>query len=156
MLILPGPSALSAFRIQRLLSQLKEINPAVQGIAGRYCHFIDSKSALSDADRQKMEGYLAWKWNLQAKLPADHPYKQAAPVILANMAPVANAQSVTAQPGMLTPITLTGSEPMDYVMALCESSTRTYRDGMQVETTAVTYGQTVSGIRSRTSRVTTP
>ncbi len=44
-------------------------------------------------------------------------------------------------------IALTGNEPMDYVMALAESSTRTYRDGMQVETTAVTYGQTRSGIR---------
>jgi predicted dehydrogenase len=45
-------------------------------------------------------------------------------------------------------VTLTGCEEMDYVMALCESSTRTYRDGMQVETTAVTYAQTVSGIRA--------
>ncbi|MGC9346835.1 MAG: Gfo/Idh/MocA family protein [Anaerolineae bacterium] len=44
-------------------------------------------------------------------------------------------------------VNVTGLEPMDYVMAICESSTRTYRDGMQVETTAVTYGQTVSGIR---------
>jgi predicted dehydrogenase len=44
-------------------------------------------------------------------------------------------------------VTLTGCEEMDYVMALCESSTRTYRDGMQVETTAVTYAQTVSGVR---------
>jgi predicted dehydrogenase len=44
-------------------------------------------------------------------------------------------------------VTLTGGEDMDYVMAICESSTRTYRDGMQVETTAVTYAQTVSGIR---------
>lgn len=44
-------------------------------------------------------------------------------------------------------VRLTGNEPMDYVMALCEASTRTYRDGMQVETTAVTYGQTRSGIR---------
>ena len=44
-------------------------------------------------------------------------------------------------------VTLTGCEPMDHVMALCESSTRTYRDGMQVETTAVTYAQTRSGIR---------
>lgn len=42
---------------------------------------------------------------------------------------------------------LAGFEPMDYVMAICESSTRTYRDGMQVETTAVTYAQTKSGIR---------
>ena len=32
-------------------------------------------------------------------------------------------------------------------MAICEASTRTYRDGMQVETTAVTYAQTQSGIR---------
>jgi predicted dehydrogenase len=44
-------------------------------------------------------------------------------------------------------VTLTGNEPMDYVMALCESSTRTYRDGMQVETTAVTYAQTARGVR---------
>ncbi|WP_308638350.1 Gfo/Idh/MocA family protein [Paenibacillus silvisoli] len=44
-------------------------------------------------------------------------------------------------------VTLTGNEPMDYVMGICEASTRTYRDGMQVETTAVTYGQTKSGIR---------
>jgi len=44
-------------------------------------------------------------------------------------------------------VSLTGGEPMDWVMALCESSTRTYRDGMQVETTAVTYGQTISGVR---------
>jgi predicted dehydrogenase len=44
-------------------------------------------------------------------------------------------------------IALTNNEPMDYVMALAESSMRTYRDGMQVETTAVTYGQTRNGIR---------
>lgn len=44
-------------------------------------------------------------------------------------------------------IHLTGFEAMDYVMAICEPSTRTYRDMMQVETTAVTYGQTLSGIR---------
>lgn len=44
-------------------------------------------------------------------------------------------------------VTLTGNEPLDFVMALCDSSTRTYRDGMQVETMAVTYAQTKSGIR---------
>jgi predicted dehydrogenase len=45
-------------------------------------------------------------------------------------------------------VVLTGCEEMAYVMAVCESSTRTYRDGMQVETTAVTYAQTASGIRA--------
>jgi predicted dehydrogenase len=44
-------------------------------------------------------------------------------------------------------VQLTDCEPIDYVMAICEGSTRTFRDGMQVETTAVTYVQTVSGIR---------
>ncbi len=44
-------------------------------------------------------------------------------------------------------VRLTDNEPMDHVMAIADASTRTYRDGMQVETTAVTYGQTESGIR---------
>ncbi|MDC1167903.1 hypothetical protein OAT36_03215, partial [Flavobacteriaceae bacterium] len=36
-------------------------------------------SDASDSDRQKIEGYLAHKWGLAASLPADHPYKNAAP-----------------------------------------------------------------------------
>jgi hypothetical protein len=35
--------------------------------------------ALSVSDRQKIEGYLAWKWGLQGSLPANHPYKSAPP-----------------------------------------------------------------------------
>lgn len=30
---------------------------------------------LSTAQRQQVEGYLAWKWGLQGSLPANHPYK---------------------------------------------------------------------------------
>ena len=30
---------------------------------------------LSTAERQQVEGYLAWKWGLQSSLPANHPYK---------------------------------------------------------------------------------
>ena len=30
--------------------------------------------ALTVADRQRIEGYLAWKWGLQSQLPALHPY----------------------------------------------------------------------------------
>lgn len=36
-------------------------------------------SALSTTNRQKIEGYLAWKWGLQSTLPANHPYKAAKP-----------------------------------------------------------------------------
>jgi len=33
----------------------------------------------ADADRQKVEGYLAHKWGLVANLPSNHPYKTIAP-----------------------------------------------------------------------------
>jgi hypothetical protein len=36
-------------------------------------------STMTTADRQKLEGYLAWKWGLEANLPADHPYKTTPP-----------------------------------------------------------------------------
>jgi hypothetical protein len=29
--------------------------------------------------REKIEGYLAWKWGLEGNLPIGHPYKSAAP-----------------------------------------------------------------------------
>lgn len=35
----------------------------------------------STDDRQKMEGYLAWKWGLEGNLPIGHPYKNAAPTV---------------------------------------------------------------------------
>ena len=34
---------------------------------------------LSDADREKAEGYLAHKWGLAGNLPDAHPYKAAPP-----------------------------------------------------------------------------
>ena len=36
-------------------------------------------TALTTPQRQQIEGYLAWKWGLQASLPGDHLYKSAAP-----------------------------------------------------------------------------
>ena len=32
-------------------------------------------ASCSDSDRQKIEGYLAWKWGLRYNLPDSHPYK---------------------------------------------------------------------------------
>ena len=34
---------------------------------------------ITTDERQKIEGYLAWKWDLVSKLPANHPYKSARP-----------------------------------------------------------------------------
>ncbi len=44
-------------------------------------------------------------------------------------------------------VNLLNNEPFKYVMASIDAGTRTYRDGMQVETLAVTYAETKSGIR---------
>lgn len=44
-------------------------------------------------------------------------------------------------------VTLIDNESMKYVIASCDASTRTYRDGMQVETVAVTYAESMSGVR---------
>ena len=42
---------------------------------------------------------------------------------------------------------LNGSAPVRHVMAACDTSSRTYRDGVQVETEAVTYIQARNGVR---------
>ncbi len=42
---------------------------------------------------------------------------------------------------------LIGRQPVEFVMAACDTSSRTYRDGMQVETMAVTYAQARGGAR---------
>jgi len=34
---------------------------------------------MADSDRQKVEGYLAWKWGLQTKLSKSHPYASQPP-----------------------------------------------------------------------------
>ena len=38
-----------------------------------------AKTLLSESERQKAEGYLAWKWGMVDKLPASHPYKNERP-----------------------------------------------------------------------------
>ena len=46
---------------------------------GRISEVVITSQLLSTDDRQKLEGYLAWKWGLTANLPSNHPYKLAPP-----------------------------------------------------------------------------
>lgn len=50
---------------------------SVWGISIR--EIIITSNALSDLSRQKIEGYLAWKWGLVDNLPSNHPYKSVGP-----------------------------------------------------------------------------
>jgi phosphoribosylformylglycinamidine synthase len=60
MLILPGSNALSAFRSQRLLTQLQTVAPTVAGVQARYVHFIDASSPLSNEDKQRLTSMLTY------------------------------------------------------------------------------------------------
>jgi len=46
---------------------------------GEMICFARSSGSYTTADLQNVEAYLAWRWGLQANLPAGHPYKTNAP-----------------------------------------------------------------------------
>lgn len=48
---------------------------------GQIAEIIDCTSALTTTERQLVEGYLAWKYGLQANLPGGHPHKAEKPTI---------------------------------------------------------------------------
>lgn len=49
--------------------------------AGQVAEVIDCNSVLTTTERQLVEGYLAWKYGLQANLPGVHPYAAEKPTI---------------------------------------------------------------------------
>ena len=48
-------------------------------LVGNIHEVIVITTTVTTGQRQQIEGYLAWKWGLQASLPSDHPYRKAAP-----------------------------------------------------------------------------
>jgi hypothetical protein len=115
-----------------------------------------TQGALPQADRQRVEGYLAWKWGLQAQLPANHPHLSGAPVEAA-VAPygstVSPPRDLAAAPGAGR-VTLTWTAPStgqvigDYLVEYRAgplSPWVTYVDGVSTATTATVLGLT-SGV----------
>ena len=49
-------------------------------LSGVIFEIIFFNTPLGTTNRQLIEGYLAWKWGLEASLPPGHPYKAAAPI----------------------------------------------------------------------------
>lgn len=60
------------------IGTLRQISNPWDGVV---CEIVSYGSTLTLTDRQKMEGYIAWKWNLVALLPAGHPYKTTRPTV---------------------------------------------------------------------------
>jgi phosphoribosylformylglycinamidine synthase len=55
---LPGPPALSAFRVAKLLERLTALEPAVRALAARFVHFVELAAPLSDTERAVLERLL--------------------------------------------------------------------------------------------------
>jgi phosphoribosylformylglycinamidine synthase len=60
MLVLPGPPALSAFRLAKLLERLRALEPAVQELHARFVHFVDLAQPLSSAQRAVLAQLLTY------------------------------------------------------------------------------------------------
>jgi phosphoribosylformylglycinamidine synthase len=71
MLILPGSNALSAFRTERLLLQLQEIDHAIASVTGRFVHFIDSAAPIAPDDVKRLDGLLTYGEPFDGKITGD-------------------------------------------------------------------------------------
>ncbi|HUO78622.1 MAG TPA: phosphoribosylformylglycinamidine synthase, partial [Steroidobacteraceae bacterium] len=58
MLLLPGASALSRFRIDKLLAAVRQLEPAIDGLEAHYVHFVDLARPLAAAERRVLERLL--------------------------------------------------------------------------------------------------
>lgn len=56
-----------------------DYSAANRAVSANISEIVISNADLSLSNRQKIEGYLAWKWGLVGSLPALHPYKIIAP-----------------------------------------------------------------------------
>ncbi len=54
---------------------------ATNSMIGLIGEVIVTSTALSAADRERVEGYLAWKWALEGNLPGGHTYKNSPPQV---------------------------------------------------------------------------
>ena len=62
-------------------------------------------TSLSAAQRQQIEGYLAWKWGLQGSLPVSHPFKTSIPGLTLNIPIFASGM----QNGSFSPARISGN-----------------------------------------------
>ena len=60
MLKIPGTSALSDFRITKLLAELQAVEPAIKAVSARFIHFVDLESDLNDSQAEILQRLLCY------------------------------------------------------------------------------------------------
>ena len=72
-------SATAVTRTKSYIGSGRGVSSLNRYFAGHICETIWVDSVVDSTTRQQIEGYLAWKWGIQANLPSGHLYKNAAP-----------------------------------------------------------------------------
>lgn len=79
-LLRSGSTTNSPFNINYYKIGSNTNNSDLRGfLTGKISEIIVYDTALTTLQIQQVEGYLAWKWNLQTLLPTNHPYKISPP-----------------------------------------------------------------------------
>ena len=60
MLQIPGTSALSDFRLKKLLSELQHIHPDITAVTAKFIHFFDLERSLTDSEIKVLNRLLAY------------------------------------------------------------------------------------------------
>ena len=66
MLEIPGSTALSSFRITKLLERLRALDPAVASLMAAFVHFVDAERVLSAAETEVLERLLTYGGGAQS------------------------------------------------------------------------------------------
>ena len=98
-------------------------------LASSFAEVIVFKRVLSVEERQVVEGYLAWKWGIQASLQAQHPYKNFQPSLLTFPPSFTNTSMIPVnfQPTQINGLNLwlDGSDPLNTSVAPANGTTIT-------------------------------
>lgn len=75
-----------------------------QYLAGTLSEVILFNKVLTTTERQTVEGYLAWKWGIQASLAATHPYKTVQPSLLTFVPSYTSTSNIAANAASYLPL----------------------------------------------------
>lgn len=114
---------------------------------GNYYEVLLFGIPLTTTQRQAMEGYLAWKWNMVSSLPANHPYAtHGVPII--SLTPPTSVKMValaTAQTSVTVNwVASTASAATSYTVVFYQANTRATSGGTVLETQTGVTGTTAS------------
>ena len=71
MLKILGTSALSDYRLNQLLTQLKSLNPAVSTLSARFVHFVDAENGLGNQEQQVLNSLLNYGLTTPEEIEGD-------------------------------------------------------------------------------------